>query len=184
MVPVRRRDGFSLVELLLSSAILVVLLAAGAALLSGTSRVHRTTIQITDAEERIDAITRIVRRDLSMAGFRGTDGTGELLGDGRAFVAPTEDGRLTGELVVRYVEEMYADSATSQEVAYRVSDGVLTRRVGTSAGSGTPVDLLGGVDRIDVATFDGGVRLDIRFDDEAKPIPIVARFPQALEDSE
>jgi prepilin-type N-terminal cleavage/methylation domain-containing protein len=65
---VNREIGFSLLELLVSLAVMLVLTAAAFVLLSGSIRVANSAYYMTDAEESMRAAHEIINRDLTSAG--------------------------------------------------------------------------------------------------------------------
>jgi len=65
---INRDAGFSLLELLVSLAVMLVLTAAAFVLLSGSIRVANSAYYMTDAEESMRAAHEIINRDLTSAG--------------------------------------------------------------------------------------------------------------------
>lgn len=168
--------GFSVIELLISVALLGILLAVGAAMMRSASDAYQTTSAVTTTQERLDAVTQIVRYDLRLAGYTGAAG-GELLGGGNAY--DWTPGTKT--LVVRYNEDRYSDAGSSLAVTYVLDGTVLTRQVSTTAGAGATNDLLEDVSNFDVVVDTDaddvaqGLRLQLSFTD-GRSVPIAARF--------
>ena len=140
-----RTSAFSVIELLISTAILGLLLLIGASMMQSASDAYQTTSDVTVTQERLDAITQIVRYDLRLAGYTGADGA-DLLGGGAPFAWEAD----TDTLVVRYNEDRYDASGRSLSVTYARTGSTLTRQVASSDAVGTANDLLDGVSDLDV----------------------------------
>ena len=169
----RTRTGLTLVEVLVAAAVLLLLLGLLGSLIRGAGDVYRTTDEIASREDRLDAVANVVRYDLRLAGYRGADGDGTLPGGGPRVEAPSD------QLIVRYVEDRYGSGTTPLEIAYRVRDGALERRVGTSAGGGTfEPFLLSGVERFAARHDDEGATMTLSFGGGRPDLTIAATFAQ------
>lgn len=86
--PVHRQagtEGFTLVELLLASAILVLILVALTSYLTTSVRAYETTEDLSDRQQEIEAAVNVLSYDLALAGYRGTTPSQQ----GRTFSGPT-----------------------------------------------------------------------------------------------
>lgn len=177
----RRTRGFSVVELLISVAIFAVLLAVGAAMMRSASDAFQTTNDTTLTQERLDAVTQIVRYDVRLAGYLGSGET--LLNGGAPF---TWSATSPTELTLRYNEDRYSEAGSSLAVTYALADATLTRQVTTQDGAGAVNDMIPGVSSMTV-TEDlgaGGVTEGLRIDltlSSGDVIPIAARFANVQE---
>jgi prepilin-type N-terminal cleavage/methylation domain-containing protein len=134
----RRADGFTLVELLVASSVLVALLAALGSLFVSSSRAYESNRGASSAAANLRSAVHALRYDVSMAGFRGLDGDAAE----REIVTPlvvtlagadvTNDSSWPiAEITARFVETRYTQGApTVREVTYRVRNGALERREG------------------------------------------------------
>lgn len=132
----RRAGGFSLVELLVASSVLMTLLAALGALFVSSSRGYESNRAATSAAGQLRSAVQALQYDVSMAGFRGLDGDAAereiatplavtLAGSD----ADADASWAIAEIVSRYVETRYVQGApVVREVTFRVHDGVLERR--------------------------------------------------------
>jgi len=134
----RRAEGFTLVELLVASSVLVALLAALGSLFVSSSRAYESNRGASSAAANLRSAVHALRYDVSMAGFRGLDGDAAE----REIVTPlvvtlagadvTNDSSWPiAEITARFVETRYTQGApTVREVTYRVRNGALERREG------------------------------------------------------
>ena len=135
----RRAGGFTLVELLVASSVLMTMLAALGALFVSSSRAYEGNRAASAAAGQLRSAIHALQYDVSMAGFVGLDAgapdrevgapmTVTLAGSGAA----PDASRAIAEIAVRYVETRYAQGAPAvREVAYRVREGALERREAT-----------------------------------------------------
>jgi prepilin-type N-terminal cleavage/methylation domain-containing protein len=80
-----RQAGFSMMELLISMAVMTIITGAAFALIGGSIRFTNSTFHITDAEQTLRTAHEIINRDLTTAG-NGLRGVGNIWVP-RAFVA-------------------------------------------------------------------------------------------------
>lgn len=135
--------GFTVVELLITSAIFVVILGAIGGLLVSSTRAYGVTAARSDAIQDSEAVLQLMRYEVAMAGYRGigaatydrpfTTGGAESI-----VVHRTPDG---DELTMRYFEDRYLGSGDTGErvVTFRVDrqDNTLVRVEGRPGGTGT-----------------------------------------------
>lgn len=137
----RRTSAFTLVELLIAGAMLIVLLGALGSMFVSTLGANRANREATAASGQLRSAIESIQYDVSMAGFRGVDGgaADRHVADGLtisfdASVTSDDDGRRIDALSTRYYETRYTSDGTPtlHDVSYRVSDDRLTRRVGSA----------------------------------------------------
>jgi prepilin-type N-terminal cleavage/methylation domain-containing protein len=80
-----RQAGFSMMELLISMAVMTIITGAAFALIGGSIRFTNSTFHLTDAEQTLRTAHEIIHRDLTTAG-NGLKGVGSIWVP-RAFVA-------------------------------------------------------------------------------------------------
>lgn len=137
--------GFTLVELLVAGAIMMVLMGALLALFSSSRRGYQTVESTSLAAGALQSTVQTLRYDLSLTGFRGLD-QGAV--EDRTFSEPAlevamgKDGTSIDGLTVRYWETRFTGGKEqSRVVRYLLEDGQLLR----GEDGATPVALLGGV---------------------------------------
>ena len=102
----RRKQAFSLIEMLVATAIFMVILVAVVGLLVSSNRGYRATSDLSDRQQEIEAAVNVLRYDLSLAGYRGTtpDGLSRATTDPTLEVEKNHFGD-SDRLVVRYFED-------------------------------------------------------------------------------
>lgn len=120
-----RRNGFTLVEMLIALAIFGMITAAGVALLTLTVRTQATSDRLLDALGELRRTGALLNADLAQAApRRWRDGDGQ---PHPAFTGGTgADGALL-TLVRRGADEDAGDRDPVRRVDYRLADGVLER---------------------------------------------------------
>lgn len=71
----RSASGFTLLEMLIAAAILLLVLAAIGGLLVSSLRGYGTSERITDRQQDVESAVAVMSYDLGLAGFRGTAAT-------------------------------------------------------------------------------------------------------------
>ncbi len=162
-----RRDGFTIVELLVAAALLLVILGALGALYVSTTRAYRTNQEVTSAAAQMRSAVEAIQRDFSQAGFTGRSRTalGEPFGLdlGNQVCLTAADGE---EQCGRNVETLRISYATDSEaggltqVAYTVEDDLLLQE----SGGGAPLPLaenIAGLDLLRYVRADGSTSADL-----------------------
>ena len=154
----RRESGLTLVELLVASAVLVLLLTALGSLYVSSRRAYEVNRTVTSASGQLRSAVEALQYDLSLAGYcADPDACG--LG-GSPFEVNTdlqEHLRVVTSVTARYQETRYTAGGApeSMAVTFRVVDGKLVREVGgeseTIADGVLRLVLLGYRSRDDVA---------------------------------
>lgn len=150
----RRSSGFTVVELLIAAAVLMVLLGSLAGIFVSTRQAYETNREVSAASSQVRSAIAAMQYDIGLAGYcpdpdicgLGGDSLEIVLGDGRDIVSITsryEETRFTG------------GSNLVQTIAYSVEDDHLVRTVGsnssTVADGITRLELLGYRSRQDSA---------------------------------
>ena len=144
-----RREGFTLVEMLIALAIFGMITAAGVALLTLTVRTQETSERLLDAIGAVRRTGALLTADLSQAAPR-------VRRDGEGRPRPAFAGGDGGEeLLLAFVRRGFEDESgvrsSLQRVEYRLRGGRLERwRFGAVDGEGRPeaMKLLDGVERV------------------------------------
>lgn len=174
-----RRQGFTLVELLIAAAILGVLLTVLSVLFTSSARAYRTTADVSDLQQRAELVRTLLTYELGLAGYRG-------VGSGYASLTPPStpltlslaaDGSIA-EVGAVYLEDRYSGTPAFRSVAYSVgpvtgvAGGALVR---TEGGVASPA--LEGVQALRAVRFllrDGSTPVDITTGTAAAPAGAVA----------
>ncbi len=142
------RAGFTLIELVVTATICGVILLAVGLLFGNTSKVYRTNETVAERQQRSDIVAKLLRYELSLANYRGTDPT-QLSSNafsGDQLIVTQYSAATTSDIVqVRYYEDRFLPSATSfelRDVTYRIADDGgtpnLFRKESGDAGNGFP----------------------------------------------
>ncbi len=148
----RREGGFTLLELLLAVALLIVVLATLATLFANSREAYGVNEEITDRQQTIQSAINVFRYEISLAGYRGTCAGAPT----RSFAEPTFElarGDVSDSVTVRYFEDRWPANAcgTLRETTLFVDDGqnvLYMRRDG-----GTPEPALANVHSFRVVNF-------------------------------
>lgn len=125
----RRDAGFTLLELLVAGAVLVVLLGALGGVLNSSRRAYEANRSVTEAGARLRNAIEAIRYDVGIAGYCVEPASCDLGGPGLEVAVAEEDGdRVITGITARYEEDRFASGVTS--ASYRVVDGHLMRRSG------------------------------------------------------
>lgn len=155
----RANNGFTLVELLIAAAILVILLGVLGALFGSTRRAYETNRDATASAGQLRSAVNAIQQDLAAAGFVGSRpdliaaGTGLDItwcsdSQGRACGGYQNRDREVGALTVRYVETFDDAGANAVTVTYTVEDGQLLRTV-----NGQTHTLASGIVALDIVNY-------------------------------
>src|SRR5690606_22469212 len=82
----RRAKGFTIIELLIAGAILVVLLAALGRVYVGSMRAYRTNEAVSTERQNLQAVTELLQYEIGLAGYRCADSVSAALN--RVFSGP------------------------------------------------------------------------------------------------
>ncbi len=140
----RRSGGFTVVELLIASAILLVLLATLGSVYVSTRRAYEVNRTVTSSSARIQAAIEAIQYDIGLAGYCGDPSECAVGASPLAVDTETQDGvQVVKSLTSQYEESRYQASPSVQSVEFEVDDGQLFRAVG-----GQRVPVAEGVDRL------------------------------------
>lgn len=126
-----RASGFTLIEVLVASAILIILISIALSILVQSHRAYAATEASSERQQTHELVAQTLKYDLSLAGFKGTN-PGDL---SRTFASsPLEvvhdESSDSDSIQIRYYEDhTFDDAVASQvvEVGYYVLDGDLYR---------------------------------------------------------
>lgn len=158
MKTMRLALGFTLVEMLIASAILGVILAALTGLFSSSSNALRTNKTLSDQQQNAAISEQVLKYELGLAGYRGVS-QNDLIGNtftGHTLSVTRGTGSASDSIRVKYFEDrLYGEGSTDilRDVTFsiRTSGGksYLTRK----EGSGTASNLVEGVTQLKVLNY-------------------------------
>jgi prepilin-type N-terminal cleavage/methylation domain-containing protein len=189
---VRRAHGLTLVELLISIAILGSILGVLSALFLSTNRAYERNQALSEAQQTVETTTQLLSYELALAGYRGVDVTApgftsrNFGGQDPVVVSPDRQ-----RITVRYYEDRFVGCPrlTEATFAVRTSAKALTRDVRTfecgerynpnKTSSGAQQVVLG-VTKLEVLTHSAtGIQVKITFEGGSQRVIPVA-FHNAL----
>lgn len=119
----RSNAGFTVIELILATVVLMLLLAFAAAFLTQGSSAHRTVSERSTEQEVLDSITQLFMYDFRLAGYRGASTEPATLNHAIT--------RSQNAVTINYTLDSDPDRpyevAGAQRVTYASQDGTLTR---------------------------------------------------------
>lgn len=107
--PHGREAGFTVIELLIASAIFVVIMGALTAYFVSSSRAMSVTEDLSDRQQEVEAAVNIMAYDLALAGYKGTTPTDVS----RTFTQPSlvvekaVGGGISDRMIIRYFEDSH-----------------------------------------------------------------------------
>lgn len=146
----RSRAGFSLVELLVVSAIFLLVLGAVGGMLVSSTRAYTVTTARSEAIQDSESVLQLLRYEIALAGYRGLDAAATsrsftLGGDETIIVRRTASG---DEVTVRYFEDRYLTGTDTGErsVTFSVdaASQALVRQETRPGGGASSTELLVG----------------------------------------
>lgn len=149
------RQGFTIVELLIATAIFLTILTALGSLFVSSHRASNANRDLVASSAQVLSAIQAIQYDVSMAGYRGVDaGAGDRSVTNPVALTVEADGgtapRIT-ELIVRYFEDRYVGgSPTFIEVTYQVDQqGRLLR----NSNGGASVQLAAGIESLRLLNY-------------------------------
>ncbi|HRP48052.1 MAG TPA: prepilin-type N-terminal cleavage/methylation domain-containing protein [Trueperaceae bacterium] len=149
------RQGFTIVELLIATAIFLTVLTALGSLFVSSHRASNANRDLVASSAQVLSAIQAIQYDVSMAGYRGVDaGAGDrTVVDPVVVTVDTSGGAApqVTELTVRYFEDRYVGGgAALTEVTYQVDEqGRLLR----GANGDTPVLLATGIESLRLLNY-------------------------------
>ena len=126
----KRNAGITVVELLIASAILMVLLGSLGGILVSTRRGYETNRQVSAASAQLQSAIAAMQYDIGLAGYCPDPSTCSLSGDSMELSLGEDD--VVTSITSRYEETRFTGSgAVVQSITYSVSDGHLVRAMGS-----------------------------------------------------
>lgn len=124
--------GFTLVELLVASVIMVMILSALGSLFVSTSRAYRVNDEVSALQQNADAAGQLLSYEIGLAGYRGSDNSGNNF-NARTFSTPILFGTTSvpattlkientpstspDKITVSYYEDRFTSTSTSPKKA-------------------------------------------------------------------
>lgn len=121
-----RQRGFTLVELLVSSTIMVVILSALGSLFIGTNRAYRVNEEVSERQQSADAAAQLLSYEIGLAGYRGSTQVANSNTFAGSTLLLTKGASDTIE--VRYYEDRNATSVDELIVTFSVSSNTFYRK--------------------------------------------------------
>lgn len=125
-----RQAGLTIIELLIAATIMLVILGAALSIYTSAVRANRTTTEVSEQRQEIQAAVALLQYEISLAGYRCVDAgaaTRSLAGTPLT-VIDGGSGDVPDRIIVRYHEDRYVAGCTSQVVEFYVQDDTLFRR--------------------------------------------------------
>jgi len=103
----KRTAGFTVIELLIASVILVIVLGALTSYMVSSRQAMGVTEQLSDRQQEVEAAVNVMSYDLALAGYRGTtpDDFARTFGNSTLLVEKEVDGGESDRLTIRYFED-------------------------------------------------------------------------------
>lgn len=111
--------GLTVIELLITAAILLILLATLGVILSGTLGAYSTTAVSTGRQQRAASLTQTLRYEIALAGYRGTSSTPAELTEPTLEITRGSSPDDPDQLRLRYIEDRLTESGTPELVSAR-----------------------------------------------------------------
>lgn len=176
--------GITVVELLITMAIMVIVLAAIGGLLTSSTRAYTVTAERSEALQDSEAVLQLMRYEIAMAGYRGLEehNFDRPFSGGATETLNVRRGADGDTLTIRYFEDRYITGSDTGErlVTFRVDPAIDTlvreeRRPG-GGGAGTVVTelLVGNIASMEVLDVVDRFRYQVTIgtilaDPDAKP---------------
>lgn len=159
-----RQAGMTLIELLVATALFLLLIGLTAQVFRGTRVAYEKNASVSNERQNLQSAIAQFRYEVSLAGYRGTD-LGTFTGNSftqEPFTVGNGAGPGNSDTItVEYYEDRYTSSTTFKKATFELSAGDLVRVDG-----GTKEKLIGGVQDLQlVYWFDNKVRLRALTDD-------------------
>ncbi len=139
----RRTEGFTLVELLMSTAIMGMVALAG--LFTQSIKAQQANEIASMRQQNAEAETELLRYEIGLAGYRGTTSdaiTANTFTEATLTIGVDADADDTDEITVQYYEDRFYDGVTTSPTLINATyssgtdadgDPVLLRKLGTAA---------------------------------------------------
>lgn len=178
------KSGFTIIEMLISMSLLIIIFSVIGAMLHSSSRTYRDTAAIAEEVEITDAAARLLRYDISLAGYIGLDGVERDLGGDPVVVVGSNDPN-HGEIVeVRYFEDRYIlnNQPELRYISYYVGQNQegygLLRDDHSNLG---PQLLMSGVTKLTTEMLSRGINLNILRGESEQLVRIAFNIPDVLD---
>ena len=112
-----RQSGFTIVELLVASVIMVVILGALGSLFVSTNRAYRVNDKVSTLQQSADAAGELLSYEIGLAGYRGSDNSSKNF-DSRTFTTSVLFGTVTVPATTLKIENTPSTSPNKIAVSY------------------------------------------------------------------
>ncbi|MBS3966570.1 MAG: prepilin-type N-terminal cleavage/methylation domain-containing protein [Truepera sp.] len=167
-----RRSGFTLLELLIASAILIIILAALGALFASSSQAYRSNVRVTERQQEAETAIQLLIHEIGLAGYRGVgqhDADRAFSGDGRTLVITHGVSGAPDTVQVRYFEDRFLPGERLVTFGINAESRTIFRREGT----GEPQDIAANVVDLQVIQYirRDGIRVEVPREGPIPPVP-------------
>ncbi len=147
----RQTKGFTLVELLVSAAIMLVILGALSGLFTTTVRANRTNTRSSEGQQNVEAAIQLLKSEIALAGYRGTDSTAGSRTFSSSTLVVTPETTTRDRIGVRFFEDRYVPSITPRMVTFGVNTD--TKELTRKLDEGDNLAVVEGVTNIKVTSY-------------------------------
>lgn len=164
-------------------ALLVVIFSVIGAMLHSSSKTYRSTAAIAEQVEITDAAARLIRYDISLAGYIGLDGVERDLEGDAVVVMPNENNPNYGETVeVRYFEDRYTanNQPELRYISYYVGQSQEGQGLLRDDHMQAPQLLMAGVDNLETTPQPRGIDLNLNRNGTEQIIRVVYNIPSVV----
>lgn len=147
-----RRSGFTLLELLIASAIMIAILSALGALFVSSSQAYRSNVRVTERQQEAEAAIQLLVHEIGLAGYRGVgqhDANRAFGGDGRTLIITHGAGMAPDTVQIRYFEDRFLPGERLVKFGVNAERRTIFRR----EGAGEPQDIVSNVIDLQVAHY-------------------------------
>ena len=176
-------SGFSIIELLISMSLLVVIFSVIGAMLHSSSKTYRNTASIAEEVEITDAAARLLRYDISLAGFTGLDGVNRDLEGDAIIITDNQVNSEFGKVVeVRYFENRYTmnNQPELRYVSYYIGENLEGQGLLRDDHTQSPQLLMSGVSKLETKWKDRGIDLSLSHNESVQDVKIVFNNPSLV----
>jgi Tfp pilus assembly protein PilW len=132
----QRLAGLTIVEMLIAAAILGIVLLVLGNYLVVTNNAYDVTVDSIDELQEAQAAIKLLKYELSLAGYRGTDNSYDTnTFNNEQTLSVTRRNSGSDDIEIRYFEDRFYDgtgSAALQTVTYSIVNGNLSRQAGAT----------------------------------------------------
>jgi Tfp pilus assembly protein PilW len=147
----KQTKGFTLLELLVSAAIMIVILGALGGLFTTTVRANRTTTRASEAQQNAEAAIQLLKSEIGLAGYRGTDSTANSRTFSSSTLVVTPETTTRDRIGVRFFEDRYVSGITQRMVTFGINTD--TKELTRKLDAGDSLAVVEGVTNLKVTNY-------------------------------